>query len=346
MKMKNTGKNLLFAQYLVDFTDDVGIFQHSIYGVPDLRHGYTTDDNCRALIAAVLLFERFKKKKYLRLINKYLAFMLYAQNDDGKFKNFMSYQRAFVEDVGSEDCFGRCLWSLGRTFSSPVLPDNIRKSCEQMIDLALAHFPDLVSPRAKAYTIVGLSYLTEKPDVTAHIEALALSLVEQYNQYKDRDWHWFEDSMTYGNAFFPWALLRAYNLLKSDALLETANESMAFLSKMTMTKDYFKPIGCKGWLIKGQEPAQFDEQPLEACETMLAYLEYYNLTKDKKLLAAAIKCFNWYYGQNSQGLPLINLDSGACFDGLNEEGLNLNQGSESIVAYAIAYMEISKYIRI
>ncbi|MHB1393369.1 MAG: glycosyltransferase [Clostridia bacterium] len=333
---------MLFTNYLFAITDDVGIFQHSIYGVPDLSKGYTTDDNSRALILAVMLFEQFKKRKYLGLIYKYLAFMLYAQNDDGKFKNFMNYNREFLEEEGSEDCFGRCLWALGRTISSSSIPGNIKKSCWYMINKALEHWPNLNSPRAKAYSIVGLSYLTERLEVINHIENLSMSLVEQYTQYKDGDWHWFEDSMTYGNAFFPWSLFKAFRILKKDVLLGTARESMDFLGDITLKGAYFKPVGCNGWLLKGKKAAEYDEQPIEACETLLSYLDYYEITKDKRHLDNAVKCFCWYTGQNSKGLSLIDEETGACYDGLNENSQNYNQGSESIISYGIAFMEISR----
>ena len=158
--MNFSDKELTFIDYVFTLTDDVGIFQHSIYGIPDPRKGYTTDDNCRALILAVMLFEHFKEKKYLRLVCKYLSFILNAQNDNGKFKNFMNYNREFLEKEGSEDCFGRCLWALGRTISSPSIPENIKKTCQHMLNKILENWTKLDSPRAKAYSIVGLSYLT------------------------------------------------------------------------------------------------------------------------------------------------------------------------------------------
>lgn len=344
--MNFSDKELGFVDYLFTLTDDVGIFQHSIYGVPDPGKGYTTDDNSRALISAVMLFESFKEKKYLRLVCKYLAFMLNAQNSNGKFKNFMNYNREFLEEEGSEDCLGRCLWALGRTVQSPSIPENIKKTCQHMLNKILEHWPILDSPRAKAYSIVGLSYLKGTEEIISHIDTLSMALVRQYAQYKDRDWHWFEDSMTYGNAILPWSLIKAYGILKRDVLLETARESMDFLGDITLKDAWFKPIGCNGWLLKGKNAAEYDEQPIEACETLLSYLDFFEITKDKKYLDNAVKCFCWYTGQNSKGLSLLDEETGACYDGLNENGLNYNQGSESLVSYGIAFMEISKKVRL
>jgi len=339
-------KEFGFIDYMFTLTDDVGIFQHSVYGIPDPRKGYTTDDNCRALILAVMLFETSKQKEYLRLVSKYLSFILNAQNENGKFKNFMNYNREFLEKEGSEDCFGRCLWSLGRTISSPAIPENIKRTCQHILNKILENWTSLESPRAKAYSIVGMSYLKGTEDIIRHIETLSMDLVHLYEQYKDTGWHWFEKSMTYGNAFFPRSLFRAYSILKKEVLLETAKESMDFLEKVTFKNDYFKPIGCNGWLYKGKKAAEYDEQPIEASETLLAYLDCYEITKDEKHLDKAVQCFCWYTGHNSKGLSLIDEQTGACYDGLNENGLNYNQGSESIISYGIAFLEISRRVKL
>ena len=344
--MNFSDKEFGFIDYVFTLTDDVGIFQHSVFGVPDPGKGYTSDDNSRALILAVMLFERFKEIKYLRLVSKYLAFVLNAQNDDGKFKNVMNYNREFQEEAGSEDCFGRCLWALGRTISSPSVPENIKRTCRHILNKTLEHWPVLDSPRAKAYSIVGLSYLEGTGEIINHIDTLSKALVRQYIQVKDGDWHWFENSMTYGNAFLPWSLFRAYIILKKDVLLETARESMDFLETITLKNDWFKPIGCNGWLLKGEKPAEYDEQSIEACETMLSYLDCFGITKDKKYLDHAVKCFSWYKGLNSKGLSLIDEETGACYDGLNESGLNYNQGAESVISYGIAFMEIGKHVKL
>jgi len=258
----------------------------------------------------------------------------------------MNFQREFHEEEGSEDCLGRCLWALGRTISSPMIPENIKRSCYHMTNKVLEHWSNFSSPRAKAYSIVGLSYLTEKPEVLLLIKQMATSLAEQYKAYSSTDWHWFEDYMTYGNAFFPWSLMKANHVLGTEEFMGTAMESMDFLSNILFKEDFLKPIGCNGWLMKGKEPAAYDEQPLEACETLLANLDFYNITKDIKYLKNAEISFQWYKGRNSKGMSLLDKSTGAIYDGLNEKGLNLNQGSESLVSYGIAFMELSKYSNI
>lgn len=334
-------KQLPFINYMHAFTDDIGIFQHSTYGVPNLHHGYTTDDNARALILAVLMYEVTPTKKLLRLITKYLAFLVYAQNDDGKFRNFMSFQRQFLEDVGSEDCIGRCVWALGRTLSSKAVPTNIKRSAMHAMNKVVEGWTPVTSPRTMALCLIGFQYVPHHKETKVLAKELASTLSTQYQSFRTEDWHWFEDSMTYGNALLPMSMLQAFNLTQKSSYLQIGTESMQFLEKQTMTPDYYKPIGTNGWLVKGQSAALYDEQPIEAGETTLAYLTLYNITHKKKYLNQAKKCLSWYTGQNSKALSLIDPETGACYDGLNAEGLNLNQGSECVIMYGIAYLSVA-----
>lgn len=340
--MDNSKEGMKFTNYLFALTDDVGIFQHSRFGIPDRNYGYTTDDNVRALILAVMLFEKHPETKYLDLVYTYLAFVNHALNKKGGFMNFMNYQREFLEANGSEDCFGRCIWALGRTLSSPAVPENMKNTCRWILDEVDETIEKISSPRAKAYIIVGLSFLKDLPAKLKHVEVLSTSLVEQYEKYNKDDWHWFENSITYGNSFLPWSLFCAYKVLKDKRYLKTAIESMEFLESIVMKKGYFKPLGCNGWLEKGGKPSEFDEQPLEACEMLHTYLEYYEISKDKKQLENAMKCYKWYEGVNFKKLCLIDKETGACYDGIHSEGLNYNQGSESTISLGMAFMRLSE----
>jgi hypothetical protein len=110
-----------------------------------------------------------------------------------------------------------------------------------------------------------------------------------------------------------------------------------FLGSITLKDGFFKPIGCKGWYVKGKVPAEFDEQPVEACETLLTYLSCYDVGKDNKYLNNAVKCYSWFTGINSKGLSIIDKETGACYDGLNKNGVNYNQGSESLISYGMVW---------
>lgn len=338
--MTNTKNPIsLKTDQIFRMTDDTGMLQHSVYGVPNLSKGYTTDDNARALIMAVKLYGQHREKSVEKLMSKYLAFLCYAQNPDGKFKNFMGYNREFLEDEGSEDCFGRCIWALCYAFASSISPTYIKNLAWELIEKALPNCLKLSFSRAKAYVIIGLKYLNQEK-TNAIIIKLADILSDHYEHYNNGDWHWFEDSLTYCNATLPWAMLSAHSVTKIVRYKEIGFESLKFLENKTFINGYFKPIGCNGWLIKGNPSAEFDEQPVEACETMLAFLEAYSVSDNILFLDRAKACFAWYTGKNSKGLSLIDSETGGCCDAITTEGLNLNQGAESIVSFWIAYLDI------
>ena len=151
--------------------------------------------------------------------------------------------------------------------------------------------------------------------------------------------------MTYCNAILPWAMLSAGRITKENRYQQIGFESQQFLESKTFHKGYFKPIGCQGWFDKGKEPAEFDEQPVEACETTLAYLEAYANSGNKMYLDKANTCFSWYYGNNSKNLMLIDDETGGCYDGIELDGLNHNQGAESVVSFWMAYLSIKKHVK-
>ncbi|MDF2650017.1 MAG: glycosyltransferase [Paenibacillus sp.] len=353
------------SDYMRRLTDDTGIFQHTKFGVPDRSKGYTTDDNARALIAAVLMYNSRQDSVSLDLIHTYISFVHHAQNADGNFRNFMDYNRSFIEDSGSEDCQGRTLWALGFALShSSSLPDNVLNTCRYLINQALPHLHELGSPRAQAYAIIGLSYLIKTPDALTYsfpyhhkpntaeeksflprafiielINKMALRLHNQYTRNKGNGWNWFEDSLTYGNSMLPWALLRAYCVSGNLSYKETAKESLDFLASSTFSKKgYYKPIGSHGWLLRDGDAALYDEQPIEACEMLLACKEAADVLKDPAYLKHAALCYEWYMGHNSFQTSLIDPQTGACYDGIHSTGLNLNQGSESIISFSIAHL--------
>jgi hypothetical protein len=330
--------------HIFRMTDDTGMFQHTRFSVPDLDKGYTTDDNARALIMAVMLYERQPKKEFLALVYRYLAFVLHAQNDMGRFRNFMTYERQFTELEGSGDCFGRCLWSLGYTLASMVIPEGVKNACASAVRRSLLNIPFYSSCiREQAYAIIGLGFV-ESDEAHIIIRELAAQLAGLFEKCAgDPDWQWFEDSLTYDNAILPWAMFTAYRTTNQDRFLHIARESMKFFDKLVFRDGFFLPVGCDGWWLRGKKPALYDEQPVEAAMSTLAHLTAYAITSEKAMLELAQKSFAWYSGENSLGKSLIDPDTGGCFDGITPDGVNRNQGAESIVSYAIANLALSKY---
>jgi len=333
------------TDHLFRLTDDTGIFQHAKFSVPDPAMGYTTDDNARALIVALLLFSACERKDYLDLAYRYLSFLINAQTGTGKYRNFMGYNRQFLEEEGSEDCFGRALWALGYVTANPKAPEGMREACQFLLAKSLPNVPDLKWPRAKAYAIIGLRHIgAATAQAGDYIRLLAGSLANSYKKHATKKWRWFEDALTYSNAVLPWAMFIAGKFLGNGEFMAIAEESLDFLEKVTFAEGYFRPVGCHGWYVKGGIPAKYDEQPLEACETALAYMEGYSITRRIDYLSKAKACRDWYLGQNSLEKSLIDPQTGGCYDGITPAGANLNQGAESIISYCMCRLLVDDLV--
>lgn len=322
-------------QHLFRLTDDTGIFQHTRFAVPDYQHGYTTDDNARALIVAVKLYELTGEEKYIELMYKYLSFLHYALTEQGKFKNFMDFQRKFIEEEGSEDCFGRCVWAIATVLSSPKLPQNTKRIANYLLGKMEQNLNKLTFLRAKAYTLLGICLLKNEK-YTSRIQVLVDDFKKAYAHHKCNEWHWFENEMTYSNAIIPGALFLAAQNLNQPDVLELAKESFCFLLKQTVHEGSFKAIGCMGWYKKDEKRAEFDEQPIEAGETVYVCDIAYQVTKKLEYLHYLQLVCDWFYGKNCLKQSMIDPETKGCFDGITSEGVNLNQGSESIISLLLA----------
>lgn len=321
-------------RYVFRLTDDTGMLQHAVSGVPDPTEGYTLDDNARALILADLLYTTCPKEKYERLLSRYLSFLLYTQKR-GWFRNFMGYDRRFLEKRGSDDSFGRCICALGFTASCKGLPQSILPATLKLLDKTYRSCSSLTYLKGKAYALTGL-LLWNNPVASPEIEMLSEAIVDTYAQCRREDWRWFEEQMSYCSAILPLSLLYAYERSHQKQTAQVALESLDFLLSVTTKDGVFHPIGCKGWFHKGGEPAKYDEQPVEACCTMIACLAAYRLTGKKEYQKQAARCYQWYLGLNSLHQSLIDPETGGCKDGLTKNGINCNEGAESNVCWMIA----------
>lgn len=324
-------------------TDDTGIFQHTKYGVPDLKHGYSSDDVGRAL-GIIMKVARFDKEPgYYQLAKKYLAFILYVQKENGRFHNFVGYDRRILDEDGGDDTFGRVLMGLGSAVA--LSPDpSVTILAKEIFDRAIAgRQPDLplsTYPKALAYCICGLAdYLKKYPDVPEEEVLLRVGadyLVKLYKDNKRPGWDWFEPSVTYANAKVPYALMIAYSILKEEIYLSTALVTLNFLTSIQYNGTYFDVVGNQGWLVYGEEKASFDQQSIEIGCLVEAYCEALRQTHDENYRKLASRAFNWFFGNNVQKEPVYNLKDDYPLDGLTDTGVNENSGAESVLSFTLA----------
>lgn len=332
--------------FLLALTDDTALLQHSKYSVPSKKEGYTTDDNARAIIACVKHSSLLGKSKLTeKLIEKYLSFLLYMQKQDGTMHNWLGYNRRFMDKIGSEDCMGQTLWACGQCLDSK-LPEDTKMLSKEIFDQTFKQTSKFTSPRAKAFTIMGLChYYKAYPDdrnISINIRYIGEQLTKQFERESSPEWQWFEPYLTYANARLPHSLFLAYDSAKEPKLLETAVKSIDFLIKVQSKDKVFIPIGNKGWYRKGGVKALYDQQSVEAASMTEALIAAFSTTNGGKYLQAAYQVFQWFFGKNIKHLEVYDPQDGSCYDGITQHGLNLNKGAESAVTYLQARLALEE----
>ncbi len=332
--------------HLKAFTDDTGILQHANYTIPDRTHGYCTDDNARALLVAAM------GQKYLptngfgldSLSGHYLGFLLYAYNEKTeRFRNFMTYSRQWMEEIGSEDAHGRAIWCLGKAVAFLDNPGHLAMSTT-LFKKALRTVENFHAPRAVAFCLVGMNAYLQKfsgdSDVRRIREVLADRLFNQFKSNATDDWPWLENALNYANGKLPHALLVSGHRMQRSDMIDLGLVSLKWLLAIQTEEHHFVPIGSNGWYRKSEPRARFDQQPVEANAMVEACVEAFNITRDKFWFDNAVMCFNWFLGHNDLNMPLYDPKTGGCRDGLMADGINQNEGAESSLAWLLSLMTL------
>ncbi|MGH9840714.1 MAG: glycosyltransferase [Blastocatellia bacterium] len=336
----------LKLDHLRRLTDETGMLQHAIFTVPNYREGYTIDDNARALMVSILL-EETGNGEALGLASRYLAFVWYAFNTEtGRFRNFMDYQRNWLEESGSDDSQGRTLLALGAVLGRSNTP-SLQSMAGWVFEQALPAIVATTSPRAWAFALIGIhEYLkryTGDRRADQVREELAGRLLALYQKNRSDKWRWYEAGLTYCNAVLPQALLLCGQSTPNQAMTEAGLESLDWLAGLQHSDaegGHFVPIGSNGFYRRNGERARFDQQPVEAQVMISACLEAYRITGDRRWRKEARRAFEWFLGRNDLNLTMYDPTTGGCRDGLHPDRPNENQGAESTLAFLQSLLEL------
>ncbi len=335
----------LKLDHLFRLSDSTGMFQHASFTVPNFAEGYCTDDNARALILTVMLHRAgHGSRQITERAATYAAFLNHAfDRSIRRFRNFMSFDRRWLEAAGSEDCHGHALWALGWCVGQAN--GSFQMLAAELFEQALPVVIEFTSPRAWAFTLIGideyLSRLSGDRRADQIRESLTAKLMQRYADAATDDWQWFEDELSYANARLPHALILSGRCMKDDAMTQVGLRALRWLVKVqTSPAGSFQPIGSNGFYRRGQERALFDQQPIEAQTTVSACIEAYHATGDRVWVAEARRAFEWFLGRNDLGLALYDSSTGGCRDGLHVDRVSQNQGAESTLAFLLALAEM------
>ena len=333
--------------HLLHMTDDTGMLQHAKFTVPNRAHGYCVDDNARALIVAARAHDLDRKDTALtELSSIYLSFLDDAFDPKtGRFRNFMSYERQWLEHIGSEDSHGRALWGLGVMAGWGHNSGQVALATKLFHD-ALPALEGFSDSRAIAFPILGIqAYLRRNDDDRqghSLLESLGNRLQERFRNFATKDWQWHEAELNYDNGRLPEALMACGRVTGNNDMVALGIDVLSWLRHIQVDPScrWFAPVGNHGWFPKSGDKAQYDQQPLEAAAMIGASLEAYECTQREEWIELASTCFNWYLGKNDQQRQLYDYASGGCRDGLTAHGVNENQGAESTLSYLCSLLAI------
>lgn len=342
-------------EHLKKLTTDFGMIQFAKLNQPDINSGYTIDDNARALIVMCQHYELTRDKSDIPYINTYLRFISVCQQPDGSFLNYLNKELIFTsqnEKENLDDANGRAIWALGYLVSlQPLLPIRLTTMANSIIEKAMPYLPSLHSTRAMGFIIKGLHYRHLKIKLLKNstlVTKMANRLLQMYRHEQEKGWRWYESYLTYANSIIPEAMLCAWITTGNPVYRETAVASFDFLLDKLLGNENFKVISNQTWLQKGTATllqASGGEQPIDVAYTILALNRFYQVFKRKAYKDKLDIAFNWFLGANHLNQIIYNPRTGGCYDGIEEEAVNLNQGAESTVSYLMARLTMEKMLR-
>ena len=337
--------------HLLSMCDDTGLLQHAVCSVPDRAHGYCVDDNARALLVACALNAQGEQRLPETLTSRLASFVQHAWNPEHKrFRNFMSFDRRWLEECGSEDSHGRTLWALGECARSDA-NDSRRQWAASLFAEALATTEGFSSPRAWAFTLLGLdaycSVIPQNTDARKLRHLFGDRLMSILSTVESKDWEWFEEGLSYDNARLPQALIATGIAIGAPAYLKAGLRTLRWLmARQTSDEGVFRPVGTDSFGDKRATPRAFDQQPLEATASISACVAAWHADGDVRWKDDAARAFSWFLGNNDLLSPLVDVETGSCRDGLHPDRANENRGGESAVSYLLSVAEIRQFARV
>lgn len=332
-------------RHFIAMCDDTGIFQHAVYTVPDRHHGYCVDDNARALLLCCVPHNKLDPDMKEALTSRFASFVQHAWNPDNqRFRNFMGFNRAWLEPAGSQDSHARTLWSLGQCALARA-DTPVGAWAARLFAAALPTVSDFTAPRSWAFTLLGLDAYCRVCPQDHQAAAIRVTLANRLAHLllitETAEWVWFEDRLTYDNARLCEALIRTGAATGASHLTDGGLRSLRWLMTVqTVPPGHFRPVGSEGFLLTRKTPLAFDQQPLEATATIAACVAADAVESDAGWRSHAAMAFGWFMGRNDLAIPLVDVETGMCRDGLHPDRANENGGAESVLAYLLALADM------
>jgi len=323
------------TDHLLTLVDDVGIVQHANGVIPSRESGYCVDDVARLAVVALELARRGDEQVWTSIVYRSISFLQDAADPQTGMRNFMGYDRRWLDEPHVGDHVGRSVWALGEVLSTAWAPAVVGPT-RRLLDAIVGTLGPETSLRTGAYAVLGLARLDPdrlQPAARLLLERVADQLASAYETHASTEWRWFEDALSYDNACLPHALIVGGVTLGRHDLTETGLDALRWLGDESgLAEGTLRLTGHLG--RRRTEPARGggDEQPLDASAFVSAELAAFAVTGDPEHATRAQSAFDWFLGRNRLRRPLYDFATGGCSDGLGQEATNDNQGAESTLA--------------
>ena len=337
----------LTLDHVAVLMDGTGVMQHAIVAVPNLFEGYTTDDNARALQLAALAGDA---PHALAIARRTLSFLHYALHPvTRRFRNFMSYDRRWLDEDGGENAQARAVRAL--VAAAHGLRGALGSTARELLGQSWPALGGLTSPRAQAIALIALAeravHETPEPAWVALADEYAGNLLRLHGDVATPPWLWFEPYLSYSNAKLPHGLIAYGRAFERPGALATGLQALRWLEgQQTAPDGAFLPVGSERSYRMGEARPLWDGQPIEAYATVAASLEAHRAVGDAAWLAAARKALEWLLGRNALKVPLYDPGTGGCRDGLHRDRPNANEGAESTLALWLSAAEYSRAVQL
>jgi glycosyltransferase involved in cell wall biosynthesis len=335
--------------HLEAMTDGVGFFQHATGTIPNPHEGYTTDDNARLL---GLMSRLDPTARTVTLARRALAFLHYALDpQSGVFRNFLGYDRRWLETVGAENAQARAV--RGLVTAALGQDEGVAVAATELLSRSRQAAANLRSPRAQAIALLAAAEALTSERLRQDLDPLLLAapiyarnLRNLHQTYARPGWDWFESYLSYANAEIPHALIAWGEASGDRASVALGLRTLEWLHREQRgpldghESSAFWPIGCERVYWRGEARPLWDGQPIEAAVSVGAYAAAWRTTQKHEWLERAGRALDWLLGDNLRGESMLDPVSGGCRDGLHRHGPSINQGAESSVLAWEAVLDV------
>lgn len=323
------------TDHLRTLVDDAGIVQHANGVIPSRESGYCVDDVARLAVVALELARRGDEQVWTSILYRSLAFLQDATDPQTGMRNFMGYDRRWLDEPHVGDHVGRSVWALGEILSTAWVPAVVDPT-RRLLDAIVGTLGSTMSLRTGAYAVLGLARLDPdrlQPGALLLLERVVDQLAGAYQTHASAEWRWFEDALSYDNARLPHALIVGGAALGRHDLTKTGLDALRWLGDESgLAEGTLRLTGHGGRSRTEPAPGAGDEQPLDASAFVEAELAAFAVTGEPEHALRAQRAFDWFLGRNRLHRPLYDFATGGCSDGLGEETTNDNHGAESTLS--------------